>query len=241
MKSSVAIFTVSLTFFINIIAFSQKTTIYLLPGVGANMHLYDSLKVDSALFNIKHIVYPLPSKKDNMASFAQKLLSQINTTENFVLIGTSLGGMLAAELGEISKPQKIIIISSAKNRSELPFRYRFQKAIPVHLLVPSFVYKISSRLLQPIVEPDRKRFKATFVQMLKDKKPKQLKRTVGMIMEWNRTQNTTEIIQIHGTNDHTLPFKNIKNASFIVQNGSHMMTLTRFEEIQKILDLILKK
>ena len=44
-----------------------------------------------------------------------------------------------------------------------------------------------------------------------------------------------EFIHIHGTNDHTLPFKHIK-PNYIIKGGSHMMTLTRGEEMSALLN-----
>src|SRR6056300_912405 len=105
--------------------------------------------------------------------------------------------MLAAEMNTFLSPQKTIIISSAKSRKELPTQYRFQRAIPIYSLVPKRLVKGGARVLQPIVEPDRKRNKEIFKAMLKDKDPKFLKRTVRMIIRWERTEAPKGIIHIH--------------------------------------------
>jgi surfactin synthase thioesterase subunit len=102
------------------IAFAQKTTIYLLPGIGSDNRIFDSLRFDSERFIVKNVSYQTPLKGENMASFAKKLLIQIDTTAPFILIGTSLGGMLSVEIAELSSPLKVILISSAKNRADLP-------------------------------------------------------------------------------------------------------------------------
>jgi esterase/lipase len=52
-----------------------------------------------------------------------------------VLIGTSLGGMLASEMSEILNPDHVILLASAKNKDELPFKYTFQRYFPVYKLV----------------------------------------------------------------------------------------------------------
>jgi hypothetical protein len=46
------------------------------------------------------------------------------------------------------------------------------------------------------------------------------------------------MIHIHGTDDHTLPIKNVK-ADYIIEGGSHMMVLTRGEEINQLIIKIL--
>ena len=100
--------------------------------------------------------------------------------------------------------------------------------------------KFGAKVLQPIVEPDRKTNKETFQAMLIDKDPLFLKRTVKIIIRWDRTLAPVGIINIHGIKDNTLPYRNIECEN-PVSNGSHMMTLTRAKEIYRLLDGILLK
>ncbi|NOQ74998.1 MAG: alpha/beta hydrolase [Crocinitomix sp.] len=176
-----------------------------------------------------------------MRAYAEKLAEQIDQSQPFILIGASLGGMLATEMTAFIKPKCTIIISSAKNRRELPFRYRFQKHFPVYKLVPAVLVKFGAKILQPLVELDRNKEKAIFKAMLNDKDPKFLSRTVHMIVNWKRTNYPENIIHIHGDNDHTLPIKNV-NYDHLIEGGSHMMSLTRAMEInQLILDILTAK
>jgi pimeloyl-ACP methyl ester carboxylesterase len=219
---------------------AQKTTIYLLPGIGSDSRIFDSLHFDSERFIIKNVIYKTPAKQDNMASFAHSLLTQIDTSSSFILIGTSLGGMLSIEIAELSTPKSVILISSAKNRNDLPPRYKMQRKFGLYKIIPAFIYKLTARPMQKLVEPDRQKYASAFSAMLKAKEALYLKRTAGLIMKWERAENRKPVVQIHGTNDHTLPFRNIQNSNFSIKNGSHMMTLTAFKELQLILDLVLK-
>jgi hypothetical protein len=98
--------------------------------------------------------------------------------------------------------------------------------------------KAGARMLQGIVEPDRKKDKETFKEMLKAKDPLYLKRTVDMIINWERTDYSPEIIHIHGDRDHTIPVKNIQY-DYLIKDGSHMIMLTRTGEINRIIRSIL--
>lgn len=218
---------------------SQTTkTIYLLPGQGADRRQFDSLTFDGS-YKIKVIEYGTPHDSLNMKSFAKYLSQYIDTTEEFILIGVSLGGMLCIELSELLNPEKTIIISSAKNRNDFPARYTFQKKIAVYKLFPGSVLLAGAKILQPIVEPDRKKNKETFKAMLGAKDSKYMERSVDLIINWERQVNTKKIYQIHGSNDHTLTLRSIKNPDYIIENGSHMMTLTRAKEISSLLNYIL--
>jgi hypothetical protein len=92
--------------------------------------------------------------------------------------------------------------------------------------------------MQPIVEPDRNKNKKTFVAMLKDKNKFFLKRSIGMIVSWDREVNSRKIYHIHGDNDHTLPIKKVKT-DFSLVDGSHMMTLTKASEVSSLINKLL--
>jgi pimeloyl-ACP methyl ester carboxylesterase len=217
---------------------AQKTKIYMLPGLGSNARLFDSLKFDLEKYEPVVLQYGTPLKGDSMANFAQRLSLEIDQSRPFILLGTSLGGMLCVELAHILKPIKTIIISSAKGKHELPKRYKIQRYLGIYKIIPPFLYKLSSTIMQPLVEPDRKRFKSTFVDMLQSKESLYLKRAVAMILNWDRTLSDADIVHIHGTNDHTVPYRNVQ-PTCTIQGGSHMMTLSSFEKIQEVLDQIL--
>ena len=214
-----------------------KIIVFLIPGQGADARQFQRLELNPD-YEIRNIEYFTPEKGWKMKDFAQALSQQIDTTAKYVIIGVSLGGMLATEMGEFLHPEKIILISSAKCRDELPGRYTFQKTIPINKLVPPGMIKGGAKLLQPMVERDSKKDRRVFLDMLNDKDPLFLKRTVAMIIQWGRDEYRNDIVHIHGDNDHTLPSKNVEY-NYLIENGSHMMVYTRAEEISALVNKIL--
>ena len=216
----------------------QKTKIYLIHGQGSDARLFSKLTLNAA-FDTFCLNLPVPAKGTNMQSFAQQLIPKIDTSGPFILIGVSLGGMVAAELNDILHPLKTIIISSAKNNNELPKRYKFMRAFPLYKLFPAGFLKASSFMMQPLVEPDRKKEKAIFKSMLRKKDKHFLKRTIPMIVNWDKKCNNGKVLMhIHGTKDHTIPIKNITE-SIAITNGSHMMVLTQADLISEKINEIL--
>ena len=67
-----------------------------------------------------------------------------------------------------------------------------------------------------------------------------MKRAVDMIINWDRTSYSNQIVHIHGDNDHTIPIKNI-HYDYLVDEGSHLMMITRAGEINQIISRILKE
>ncbi len=210
--------------------------VYLLPGQGSDVRIFKNLKFDPNIDTV-NIRYPNPYEKETMEEYAFRISTQIDTTSPFVIIGVSLGGMIACELSDILNPEKVIIISSASSSEEIPGMYKFFKKFPVHHEISSSVFKYSTFILQPAFEHDRNIEKKTCVNMLRDKDALFIKRAVNLIVTWNRTEKDNlnkNIIQIHGDADNTLPTTNIQ-ADYIIKEGSHMMTLTRSAEISKII------
>ncbi len=224
-----------LVFLISFGLYAQKARmrVYLVPGQGADYRLFNNLHHGNDLDTI-HVMYSIPEKGMSMAEYAKLLAVQIDASQPFAIIGTSLGGMLAVEMNDFLHPEKVIVISSAKCRDELPGRYKFQKAISIYKLFTGRGIKLGARIMQPIVEPDRRKEKETFKAMLKAKDPKFMKRSVSMIISWEREEYGENLIHIHGDSDHTLPLKNVR-CNHVIANGSHMMTLTRGDEISELL------
>jgi pimeloyl-ACP methyl ester carboxylesterase len=216
---------------------TSMTSVYFFPGTGSDERLFSKIQLPVG-YEAKYIQYHVPEKQASMAGYAAELAKQIDTSKVYILIGVSVGGMLCTELTDMLKPLKTIIISSSKCRRELPRHYRFQKYVPINKLFGPRFIKAMSFVAQAVVEPDRNKNKAVFKTMLRDKNPQYLKRTVNMIINWERQTYSPEIIHIHGTKDHTLPLKNIQ-PSIIIQKGSHMMTLTRGEEISEVIGRVL--
>jgi len=232
-----------LTFSFFVLTISQlsaqtcKTNIYFIPGLGTDYRLFQHIELNEQ-FDTHYVHYDLPAEGMSMEEYACQLAVQIDTTQPFVLVGASLGGMLATEMTEFMNPEKVIIMASAKCRQELPARYRVQSRLPFYKWVSGKMIKGSTRMLQPIVEPDRNREKATFIQMLKAKDPRFMKRTVAMIVTWKRETCPESVVHIHGNKDHTIPIRNV-DYDYQIEKGSHVMTLTRSKELSKIINQIL--
>jgi pimeloyl-ACP methyl ester carboxylesterase len=217
----------------------SRITIYAFPGQGSDRRIFDSLRIDSAFF-LKVIEYGTPQKDMTMNEFARQYIPLIDTSKEFILLGVSLGGMICVELNEILNPRKTIIISSAKNRNELPFRYQFQRVIPLYKIFTPRALRYGAKIMQPLIEPDRKKNKETFKSMLNNKDKAYMKRTIALIINWDRVSNTKPVCHIQGTKDHTIPLKCIKPPVYIINNGSHLMTLVSWKEVSLALETLLK-
>jgi len=213
---------------------AEAGVIYLFPGQGADHRQFTGLHFPEG-YEIRVFNYPVPERRERMESYARRFLPHLDTGKALVLVGVSLGGMICTELADLVDARQVILISSAKGGHELPGRYSMQQKLPLNRLVPAGLTKAGALLLQGIVEPDRSYDPALFRSMLRGKDPLYLKRTVDMIVNWDRQEHDPGIIHIHGDADHTLPIDHI-SCDHVVEGGSHMMVVTRAEEISLLLE-----
>jgi pimeloyl-ACP methyl ester carboxylesterase len=211
-------------------------TIYLLPGLGADHRLFDGLSIPGHRF--VYINLPIPRSDESMASYAMEISKQIDTSEKFVVIGVSLGGMIACELATILNPHKVVLISSARCNREIPNLYKLQARTGIVRVIPAWLLKYSAILLQGLYEPDGWKVRKIFRSMFRVKSAIYFKRTVNLIVNWDRTEINPDIIHIHGTGDRTLPFSLVK-PHHVIEGGSHIMVYTRAKEINQILGQVL--
>lgn len=234
-----SIFTVLFCLIFNIISAQEKINLYLFPGQGSDCRIFSKLKFDTTKYQVHCFDYGVPLENESLSEFALRLSEEIDTTKSFVLIGVSLGGMFCTEIAHTLNPKQTIVISSAKTMSELPKKYTIQREYQLYKIIPAHWYKKGAMLLQPIVEPDRKKEKETFVSMLDRKSPLYFKRTVEMLIHWDRKFCNEDIVHVHGSNDNTIPMDDF-SPNYVIEDGSHMMTLTRAEEISILLNRILE-
>ena len=93
-------------------------SVYFLPGLGADKRLFE--KQLQAGLPITILEWKTPNKNESIQAYTERMAADIPQTDNLIIGGVSLGGIMAIEIAKIVKPKKVIIISSIKNRSELP-------------------------------------------------------------------------------------------------------------------------
>lgn len=204
--------------------------LYLLPGTSGDSRLFSYLQLKG--WETSVIEIPVPHRGETMSQLAQRLLPQVDRTRPHAFAGVSVGGMVAVEMAKESEPLAVLLISSAKQRSELPLRYRIQKYLPLYAWVPPRQYARLNNWARPIFEPDSKPFDDLFAAMVKDKDPMFIPGVLHAIMNWDNEQVPAHLHHLHGTKDHTLPIKCIGEADR-VKGGSHMMVVTRAEEVSR--------
>src|ERR1700743_3510918 len=102
--------------------------IFLIAGMGADTRIFNNIELPDG-YDITPVDWIEAHETDTLETYAQKLIYQYHITDNSIVIGNSLGGMLAIEIAKKLKLKKTILISSIKTINEAPGYYKLFRAI----------------------------------------------------------------------------------------------------------------
>ncbi len=207
--------------------------VYFISGLGADESAFDRIKLPEG-FEAIHLNWIPPLENESMNAYAQRMSTRINTNEDFILVGLSMGGMIACEMNKFIHPKKTILISSAATRKELPHWIRLAGKLKMHRMVPFVINKERNFVLAKILGA-KTREEVEKVAKMRKATPKDFSVwAIREIISWSNDQEPENFIHLHGTSDLLLTYR--KNRKTIpVKGGSHLMVFNRAEEVNELL------
>ncbi|MCC8408053.1 alpha/beta hydrolase [Mucilaginibacter sp. UR6-1] len=210
--------------------------IYLIPGLGADCRIYKN--IDLSGHDVTFVNWIEPDVTDTLTSYAQKLVNKYNIYPNSILIGNSMGGMVAIEIANIIPTSKTILISSIKSCNEASAYFSFFRLVPLYKLIPAKLFTSMGGLVRIVfgkMQPDDQ---SLFQDMLKNTSPTFVKWAIGAILNWKNTTIPANVYHIAGSSDMLFDCRKA-TGSQIIEKGTHIMIFDRAEEINRILKKIL--
>jgi pimeloyl-ACP methyl ester carboxylesterase len=212
----------------------QVKNIYCISGLGADSSIFKKVEVKG--YALHHVQWTSLDKDDTVADYASKLSAQV--PDDSYLIGLSFGGMLAVEIAKIKPLKKVVLISSAKTRSEIPDFNNILTWFITHRLIPHFLFTSANKYVFEYFGAETDEEKELLRQIFKHSDGQFMSRAMRMVTLWDNATIPTNVKHIHGTADRIIPPDLIK-ADYWVQGGTHIMIYNRAEEINKILNRIM--
>ncbi len=209
-------------------------TIYCISGLGADHRVFEPLRLRDH-YAIEILKWIPHKSNESLKEYAKRLSLDINTNLPHIILGVSFGGVIAMEVARITKPEKLITISSIRKPSDLPLLYRFlgvflpivPKAVlnvPFFFMKYAFGVKANSwqLLKRIIIEQD-----ATFVKW-----------SIKALLGWDGIDLDAkdQPYRIHGSNDRVLKSK---SPDILIRNGGHFMIYDNADELSMELNKII--
>ncbi len=210
--------------------------VYLISGLGADRTVFS--KLDLSFCEPVFLDWIEPHKKESLRSYALRLSEKI-TEPDATIIGLSMGGMIASEIVKAHPAMKAVIISSNRTAKEFPFYTRFSiKYLPLY----KFTTKTIMRLIFPIncwtlgaeSEADKKHLRG----VIERTNLPFVKWCIWSIGRWDLTEPQPNVVHIHGSADHLLPYRYVK-PDYTIKGGGHLMIMNRAKELSELLRKVL--
>ncbi len=211
--------------------------IYCISGLGADHRLFGKLSIPG------YELVPMPwlpfDTNDDMVSYASKMATLIDD-KAAVIIGLSFGGMLATEIAKTHPDYKAFLVSSAKQTSEIKIHGgAVSKWLIRSMIVPPSLLNIPSFTTLRYLGAITKEEKTLLSMLIRDSDGKFMKWALKAVASWQNEIIPSNVVQIHGTADKTIPSAGV-HPDFWIEGGSHIMIYNRAEEVGKIISESLK-
>lgn len=207
--------------------------VYFIPGLGADKRIFKYIKLPTG-FEPHYADWLPPNVNESLHDYAKRLSTHFDTSEPFIVVGLSFGGMLASEIVSMHEDARAVLISSVSNPAQLPVFYRLAGKIRLHKLLPISLLK-SAALLKRLFTAETPEQKSYLRKMIAAVDVNFIKWAIDAIVNWRTQSLPSPTLHIHGSRDEILPVSFCK-PTHVIKGAGHMMVLTRAQEINRILD-----
>ena len=207
------------------------TSLYLFSGLGTDHRIFQRL--DFSGFAVHHIQWIPALAGERIDQYAKRLTGQIDTPRP-ILVGVSFGGIMAVEVAKYLNPRHVILLSSAKTSSEIPFSSSWLRTLGLHRIFPVFLLKRSWLITDWFFGIQGAADKQLLGDILRDTDPSFLRWAIDQMMRWKNTIAPEKTTHVHGTHDRILPYRFV-HADIALEGGGHFMVFNRAKEISEII------
>ena len=209
---------------------TQKPIIYCIPGLGLDHRLSEKLSISGV--ELKYIDYIEPLSDEPIAGYAKRLSDKIEDT-TFSILGMSLGGILAVEIYRIKKVESLFLISTVKNKSEVPNIFKYMDLLPTKNKIASKLAIDASVAFKPYYDKSDAAGNKLFDAMIRSASVELLAWGIQEIANWKFNEEINcPFYHVHGTADLIFPIKNIDKAE-TVKGATHYMLYNNTDDISK--------
>lgn len=209
--------------------------LYCISGLGADERVFQYLDLSFARPVFINWINPLPG--ETLEAYASRLKEKFIGEEDPLIIGLSLGGMLATEIAKQLPKANVIIISSAKTRKELPFYWRIFRRIPLYKVLSYSLVKQTPAIQEYFLGAGSELSRQYEKTVIDRGNMHFYKWAIGAIVSWENKTVPSNVFHIHGSNDRLLPMRFVK-PNFVINNGGHLMIIENAAEVSAVLKQI---
>ncbi len=210
------------------------THIYCIPGMAASTAIFERINLPKPQYQIHYLPWLPPLKNETISDYSLRMSKKI-THESPVLLGVSFGGIIAQEINKHVAVCKTIVISSVLHESDFPLYMKIAKKTRLYKLLPLQLLARPSVLMRLLFLKKSNQKEKLFKKYMSVTDSKYLSWAIHCMLHWQQTQQLKNVLHIHGKKDIVFPVKNCSNKPVLVENGTHIMIVSRYKKINELL------
>ncbi len=160
---------------------------------------------------------------ESLSTYAARFAEHYGIGTADVLIGVSMGGIIAGAIAQKVPPQRLILVSSCSDIRQLsPL---IAALSPIGPISPFEVARLLPRGLMPA-------HRKLALAMFEDQDMAFIRWACGAVMGWTGVSRLPGTLTIHGTADRVFPIRRQPQVDVTIQGGGHLMVMDRAAEVE---------
>jgi pimeloyl-ACP methyl ester carboxylesterase len=207
-------------------------TCYFISGMGADRRIFRHIRLP-AHFEAVYLDW-IPFKEgEGLDEYAVRLSAKIDATRPFILVGLSLGGILAVEIARRSAPACTIIMGSVPVSSQLPLYFRAVRKLHILDLLPPAFFKFAA-IVKRVFTRESREDKALIRQMIRDADPGFIRWAMLGVLGWRNEIAPEPLLHLHGSRDEVFPIW-LTRPTHPIPGAGHLLIMTHAREVNELL------
>ena len=215
--------------------------VYFISGLGADRRVFKYIRVPEG-FTIHYVEWAAPGKDETLADYALRLTEQIDITQPFILVGLSLGGIMAVEIAKKFAPVATILISSIPVSARMPRYFYLGRSLRLIDILPISFFKRAA-LMKRVFSPETSDDKELVRQLIRDSDAGFMRWAMRAVLKWKNDYIPQPLWQIHGGRDLIFPVRlakpNTASPSRLISGAGHLLVMTHAQEVNALLQEVL--
>jgi len=194
--------------------------VVLIPGMGADHRLFEGIALPG--HDVVRTNWIPHRDGESLSTYAVRFAEHYGIGTADILIGVSMGGIIAGAIAQKVPPQRLILVSSCTNIRQLsPI---IAALSPIGPVSPFEVARLLPRGLMPA-------HRKVALAMFEDQDMAFIRWACAAVMGWTGVPRLPETVTIHGTADRVFPIRRQPQVDVTIQGGGHLMVMDRAAEV----------
>ena len=209
-----------------------RPRVFTIPGLGFTPDLFGRL--DLGGYEVTHLAWSEPSRRQPLADYVRALAEPIAAAgpSGVAILGHSFGGVVAQEIAAQVPVAKLILISSVRERVEMPLWLRLARPLGLPWWIRKSILLGTLELWGAHYGYGAREDRDLVRRMISTQSDRALSWSLRALSMWRGADATAaEIHQIHGDRDRTLPFARQRHRDVVIEGGTHFLVWQRADEV----------